>query len=391
MTIRENALAVLRYQPWEEMPLVSFGYWPETLDKWAAEGHITPAEAAGYHGGLGAEDEQSYNDNGEGDRAIMAKLGFDMNWQPAFTMAVDLFPPFAEEILEEHPDGSRTIRDAAGLIVLVKPGIVSIPAEIGTSLTDREAWESLYLPRLQWDDARVDTKRLAALPPPEARQTPLGLHCGSLLGTIRNLLGVEAMSYLLADDEDLFAEMVEVFGNLSYRCTQKALESGVTFDYAHFWEDICFKNGPLINPALFRQYIGPQYRRLTDLLTAHGVDIVSVDCDGKIDLLLPIWLENGVNTMFPIEVGTWDASIAPWRAQYGQQLRGVGGMRKGVFAEDYQAVDREVQRLAELTRLGGYLPCPDHRIPPDAKFENVQYYCRQMRSALARVRREVGP
>ena len=30
--------------------------------------------------------------------------------------------------------------------------------------------------------------------------------------------------------------------------------------------------------------------------------------------------------------------------------------------------------------LGGYIPCPDHRIPPDAKFENVQYYCDKMQN-----------
>ena len=31
MTNRENILAILRYQPYEKMPVVSFGYWPETL------------------------------------------------------------------------------------------------------------------------------------------------------------------------------------------------------------------------------------------------------------------------------------------------------------------------------------------------------------------------
>lgn len=54
----------------------------------------------------------------------------------------------------------------------------------------------------------------------------------------------------------------------------------------------------------------------------------SVDCDGLIDTLIPTWLNNGVNTMFPIEVGTWDANIKPWREKYSQQLRGVGGMSK---------------------------------------------------------------
>ena len=82
--------------------------------------------------------------------------------------------------------------------------------------------------------------------------------------------------------------------------------------------------------------------------------------------------------MFPIEVGTWRASIAPWRTQYGRALRGVGGMDKVVFSRDYAAIDAEIERLKPLVELGGFIPCPDHRIAPDAKWENVQYYCDKM-------------
>ena len=67
--------------------------------------------------------------------------------------------------------------------------------------------------------------------------------------------------------------------------------------------------------------VGPHYKRITDLLKKHNINIVSLDCDGCIDSLVPIWVENGVNTMFPIEVGTWKADIRPWREKYGKELR----------------------------------------------------------------------
>jgi uroporphyrinogen decarboxylase len=133
---------------------------------------------------------------------------------------------------------------------------------------------------------------------------------------------------------------------------------------------------------MFARKIGPHYKRITDLLHAHGVQLVSLDCDGKIDALVPIWLENGVNVMFPIEVGTWNANLRPWREKYGRELRGVGGMDKKVFAQDHAAIDVEVERLRPLVELGGYIPCPDHRIPLDAKWENVQYYCERMRQVF---------
>jgi uroporphyrinogen decarboxylase len=67
---------------------------------------------------------------------------------------------------------------------------------------------------------------------------------------------------------------------------------------------------------------------------------------------------------------------------YGQRLLGVGGVDKRVFALDYAAIDAEIERLRPLVDLGGYLPCPDHRLPADARWENVQYYCARMRQVF---------
>ena len=192
------------------------------------------------------------------------------------------------------------------------------------------------------------------------------------------MLGVENLAYLQADDEDLYIEIIDTIGNIAYENAKAVFSTGIKVDFAHYWEDICFKNGPLVNPAIFEEYVYPHYRKISDLLLENGVDIVSLDCDGCIDKLVPIWLKAGVNTMFPIEVGTWEANIKPWREQYGKDLRGVGGMDKRVFAQDYAAVNKEVERLKSLIDLGGYIPCPDHRIAPDAKWENVQYYCEKM-------------
>lgn len=373
MNDRQRTRAVLHYQAYDRLPLCTFGYWKETAVKWAEQGHIRMDWAQDY---------AVHGDNGPGDRAIMDALGFDFNWGASLGINSYLFPGFQEELLEERADGSRILRDAEGLIVLVKPGVVSIPSEIGTTLTGREAWENLYLPKLRFSQARVDQGRDALLGAKAAdaqRQRPLGLHIGSLYGNIRNMLGVEALSYLAVDDEELYREIIDTLGQLCLETTQAALDLYDGFEYAHFWEDICFNHGPLVNPRVFVELVGPWYRRITDVVHQHGIDIVSLDCDGCIDRLVPIWLENGVNTMFPIEVGTWNASIQPWRARYGRELRGVGGMDKRVFARDKAAVDAELERLRALVDLGGYLPCPDHRIAPDAEFGLVAYYCERFR------------
>ena len=195
---------------------------------------------------------------------------------------------------------------------------------------------------------------------------------------IRNWIGVEGSAYIYADDPDLFVEMIDTVGNLSFECVKNALAITSNFEFAHFWEDICYKSGPLISPKVFDKYVGHHYKKITDLLKDNGIKIVSLDCDGMIDALIPTWLTNGVNTMFPMEVGTWNANIKPWREKFGKDLLGVGGMNKTVFAYDKAAIDAEIERLKPLIDLGGYVPCPDHRIAPDAKFENVVYYVEKM-------------
>ncbi|MBM3492839.1 MAG: hypothetical protein FJX72_00740 [Armatimonadetes bacterium] len=371
MTNRERALAVLSYEPYDRMPIVHFGYWWETLEKWVAEGHLTAAEIAGYGDGNAVDD------------ALAARIGFDFNWQNMHYTGTGLRPPFESKVIEEHPDGSRSVLNGDGMVILQKPDAGSIPAEVDHLLKDRAAWEEHYLPRLAWHDDRVNMEALRDLGDPANRENPLGLHCGSLYGQIRNWVGVQGSAYLYADDEELFTEIIDTVGELCYRCTETALSSGAKFDFAHFWEDICFKNGPLMMPRVFDAKVGPHYKRITDLVGKHGLNIVSLDCDGSIDRLVPIWFRNGVNTMFPIEVGTWNASIAPWRAEFGKELRGVGGMDKRVLAQDRAAVDAEVERLRRLVDLGGYIPCPDHRLPPDAEWDNLLYYCDRMRAVFA--------
>ena len=370
MGVREDTVAILHYKNYQRMPIVHFGYWSETIEKWHREGHISDAESAGVY------------DNSANIEIISHRLGFDFSWSSMFAGNCGLNPRFEPKILEVLPDGNVKKLNAEGVIVIERPGNVSIPFEVDHLLKDRESWEQYYKPRLQMSPDRYAVEFLAPFRDTSKRDRPIGIHCGSLYGEIRNYLGVEGSSYLQVDDEDLFDEIINTNAQMHYELTEAILKTGAKADFGHFWEDICFKNGPLISPAVFAKKVGPWYRKICDLLLSYGVDIVSLDCDGMIDSLIPIWLENGVNTMFPIEVGTWNASIEPWRKKYGCAIRGVGGMNKTVFAKEYKDIDEEVERLKRLVDLGGYIPCPDHLIALDAKWENVQYYCEKMRNAF---------
>ena len=368
MNNRERAMNLLHYQPVDRLPAVHFGYWKELLAEWVELGKIPRELTEGYY------------DGSEQDRELDKLIGWDSNWATTRGTNQSLFPKFEVKVLEELPDGSQRRQNADGLIERVKPGRTSIPSEDDYLLKDREAFETLYRPRMQFSQDRVDVEFFKTFNETRPMDRMVGISVGSVLGDIRNMTSVVGMSYLMYDeDEDLFADIVDTYAEMQYQCVKAVLETGARFDFAHYWEDICFKNGPLLSPEKFDELCAKHYQKRNDLLHQYGIDIITLDCDGVTEKLLPIWFENGVNTMFPIEVGVWGDQFKPAREKFGKGMLGVGGMDKTALRKDKAAVDKEIERMKRLADMGGFIPCPDHRLMPGTKFELVQYYAEEIK------------
>ena len=310
----------------------------------------------------------------------------DASWEDYFgfdkriEVLPDNSPRFEEKVLEELPDGTRRVQNHLGMIEKVKPGVRSIPSEDDYLLKDRAAFEELYKPKMQYAAERAKLDFFKKYAERSAGDRPIGLWLGSVLGDIRSMTSVIGMSYLIYDeDEELFADIVDTYANMQYEVVKAILETGAKFDFGHFWEDICFKSGPLIAPEIFRDVCAVHYKKRTELCKQYGIDLISLDCDGVTEKLLPIWLENGVNVMFPIEIGVWGDQFEAARAKYGKEMLGVGGMDKTALRKDRAAVDAEIERLKRLASMGGFIPCPDHRLMPGTKFELVQYYVEKIK------------
>lgn len=368
MTTRERALNILHYKSVDRLPAIHFGYWMELLAEWAEQGHISKSFVNTAYDGTQAESEL--------DKII----GWDCNWHATCGHNSGLMPAFELKELEILPDGSRRVLTPNGVIERVKPGVISIPSEDDYLLKDREAFETMFKPRMQYTPERVNLDFYKNFNERRDKEIPIGIHIGSIMGDIRNITTVAGMSYLIYDeDEDLFADIVDTYAEMQYKCVEAALATGARFDFAHYWEDICFKSGPLLSPQIFDELCAKHYKKRNDLCHKYGIDIISLDCDGVVGKLIPTWLENGVNVLFPIEVGVWGDQFEAARKQYGEQILGVGGMDKTAFRKDKAAVDAEINRMARLASMGGFIPCPDHRLMPGSKFELVQYYAEEIK------------
>lgn len=370
MTTRDRCLNLLRGKPVDRLPAVHFGYWPQLLTEWADQGKIPRDLAAGW------------GDGNEAERELDRIIGWDANWYHVYGANLSLCPHFETKVLEVLPDGTQRVCDGNGLIQKIKPNVVSIPMEDDWLLKDRTAFEELYKPKMQFSPERVNLEFFQHFNENIYSKTdvPIGLFLGSVLGDIRSMVSVIGMSYLMYDeDEDLFADIVDTYAEMQYQCAEAVLATGAKFDYAHYWEDICFNGGPLLSPDAFDRLCAKHYKKRAELCRRYGIDLISLDCDGVTEKLLPVWYGNGVNIMFPIEVGTWGDQFEPARKKYGEGMKGVGGMDKTALRKDRAAVDREVERMKRLASLGGFIPCPDHRLMPGTKFELVQYYAEEIK------------
>jgi uroporphyrinogen decarboxylase len=137
---------ILHYRDVDRFPAVHFGYWSQLLDEWAEQGHITK------------ELVEAHRKGNKDAKAEMNKIfGWDCGWSDGLAGTRNgLFPRFERKRLEVLPDGSHRIINGAGVIEKVKPGIVSIPSEDDYLLKDREAFETLYRPKMQFSPERIN-------------------------------------------------------------------------------------------------------------------------------------------------------------------------------------------------------------------------------------------
>ncbi len=284
-----------------------------------------------------------------------------------------IYPPFPDLVIEER---ERTIimRTKNGTLEEVpKDGHASIPRDIRSSVETPEDWKKVKEERFQIDDpARlVDTVALLKQYPAD-RDFPVGVHCGSLIGKIRDMLMFEGLAYACFDYPDMVEDMVETCCLAIERYLDQVLPI-VKFDFAAGWEDICFNTGPIVTVDFFRSVIVPRMKRISKKLRSAGIDIWYTDCDGDVRHILPYLMEGGINCLFPHEVNG-SGHPANLLSEYGRDLRIMGGMDKMALLGGRDSILKYMKSLEPLVARGGFIPFVDHRCPVDVKPDDYLYY-----------------
>ncbi len=108
-----------------------------------------------------------------------------------------------------------------------------------------------------------------------------------------------------------------------------------------------------------------------------GVRIFDMDSDGRIDDLIPVWIESGFNCCNPIEIAAGN-DVQAMRAQFGHTIALRGGIDKRAIAKGGSVIEAELARIEPVLKDGGYIPGCDHGVPPDISWPDFLRYSRML-------------
>jgi uroporphyrinogen decarboxylase len=372
----------MNFEPCDRTLNWEFAYWVSAIRQWYNDGlpmkkglseeffgsHVAHGPALFWPDGtdLGGLDTYPVADD------VNGYFHFDKGIQRV-PLNIWVEPPFEKIILDE--DARTTLlRDQWGVTQRIAKDASSAPEYLRWPVENRKSWERVKRERF----GRNITERLPSnysklLKEFGERDYPLvlGGYPFGFYGGLRFLFGDLNLGYIFYDDPGLVKEIQNHLTDLWIDLISEVLED-VSPDFCLFWEDMAYRNGSMISPQFFKEFLLPYYKKLTDFLKSRGVKNILVDCDGNIWELIPLWIEGGITGTYPLEVNA-GMDVVKIRQQF-PRFRLMGGIDKIQLMKGKEDIDRELDRLPWVIEGGGYIPHGDHCIPEGVSWENFKYY-----------------
>ncbi|MHC4915444.1 MAG: uroporphyrinogen decarboxylase family protein [Planctomycetota bacterium] len=366
MTERERYIAALTYGTPDRVPFAPGGARKSTRETWRRQGL---PEGRDYMEVL--REELGIEKPPPGDRV---QTGVNFRMMPAF-----------EEKVLEHRDGHYVVQDWMGNITEISDEFDYTYIRNAIDFVTRK-WHSFpvetpedFETKMKW---RYDPEAPGRFPEDFAercrkmrdRAHVAGIRFSGPFWQLREWCGFEPLCMKFIEEPEFVKEMISFWTDFVSRTMAPILEAGV-IDYIGINEDMAYKEKAMISPAMTREFLKPCYDRWVAETRAAGVPLVDMDSDGKVDELIPIWIEAGMNVCDPLEVAAGN-DINEYRREFGRKMAFRGGVDKRCMAKGGKVIEDELRRVEPVLRGGGYIPGCDHGVPPDISWPDFKHYAR---------------
>jgi uroporphyrinogen-III decarboxylase len=346
MIARERILTALDRRPPDRLAMWETTIWPETLQRWHAEG--LPAEAD-----------------------LNEHFGLD-----PLACVNDLFDPSfgLPEQPREKTEGYRIYVDRYGKTVKEWLAGSNPPSILEPAIRSPNDWERVK-PALTPTDTKFNN-------PVAEAQYQAARSAGHFTAitpaepmwfVIYLTMGYEHGLRALARAPDLVADMVATYTDYLLAMLDLTHARGYRFDALWFWSDLCYRGGLLFSPQMARRLVLPHWQRLGQYARAHGMHFM-FHCDGNVAQLIPLLLEAGVDAIHPLEARAGN-DVRDYKRQFGDRLCLIGNIDADIVAtNDRVQIEREVAAKVPVAAAGGgYIYNIDHSVPPTVSLDSYRY------------------
>jgi uroporphyrinogen decarboxylase len=187
-----------------------------------------------------------------------------------------------------------------------------------------------------------------------------GHHRDTLWEKAYMLVGMENLMMYFFQEPTFVRDVLHHIMDFQLAMARHYLKIGVQFIF--LGDDLGTQQGPLLGPRIVNDFLYPEYQRLFQLYRQNNVLIDFHSC-GKIDSILDMFLELGVDILNPVQATANHLDALRLKTQGRMTLQGAVSSAT-IMEGPIQRIEKEIrQRMKQLGSEGGYICTPDQGMP----------------------------
>ena len=333
LTSRERFCRALSHQEADRIPMADRCYWPQTIARWENEGLPKGADPLDCFG--------------------LERL---------HEVMVDATLQLPPEVVEED-ENYRLEWNRDGVLMKAHKSSYAPSSEVDWRIQTAADWQRVRH-RLVATAERLDKNARTLAEQARARGQFIYFWPEEPTWVFIRTLGLQRAAIVMMEEPDFFDDALEVVTQFNLGMLDVLADVQVPVDAVWFSSDLCYRNGMLFSPRLYRAHVLPRQRRISDRCHEMGLKLI-YHCDGYLGEFIPLLIEAGVDCIQPLEARAGN-DVRVYKPQYGREIAFFGNIDADlVAAGDRDAIEEEVRTKVSLAKEGGgYLYHIDHSVPP---------------------------
>jgi uroporphyrinogen decarboxylase len=248
------------------------------------------------------------------------------------------------------------------------------PQHLGFECNSPDVWYRRFKPALLSAGPQIDldaVKRSHTLGRQKGRWCCL---CGvESFEETRSLMGDEITLMAMADEPEWVRDVSRTFTDVIIASFELAMGTGIEPDGLWIYGDMAFNHSTMCSPAMYRELIWPDHKRLADWAHARSMKFI-YHTDGNVNGVIDLYLQAGFDALQPLEAKA-KMDIRQLCPRYGSQLVFFGNVDVMVMmTNDLDRIEAEIAtKLAAGKQTRGYAYHSDHSVPPQVSWQTYQF------------------